>query len=74
MVRNSLKHNQKWNFNSYDLSLLPIVWNGKTIDSTMKNQEMTWSFFDSFDALELWDEIFSFAESIVDSKKGIINK
>jgi hypothetical protein len=74
MVRNSLKHNQRWNFNKYDLSLLPIDWNGKFIDSTMNNQEMTWSFFDSFDALELWDEIFSFAERVIDSKKGEIDK
>ena len=70
MIRNSLKHDQRWNFNSYDLSLLPINWNGRIIESTMGNQDITWSFFDSFDALELWDEIFYFAERVVDSKKG----
>jgi hypothetical protein len=64
MVRNSLKHSQTWNFNSYDRSLLPLSWKGKVIQASMDGQMMTWDFYDCFDALELWDEMFSFAQTL----------
>ncbi len=64
MVRNSLKHSQTWNLNSYDLSLLPVTWNGKTIEASMNGQIMTWDFYDCFDALELWDEMYAFAQTL----------
>jgi len=65
IVRNSLTHDQNWRFNKYDKSVLPVTWNEKTIEINMDNTEMTWEFFDPFDALELWDEMYEFAESII---------
>jgi len=64
VVRNSLAHSQIWSFNSYDLRQLPITWNGKTITESMNGTEMTWDFYDCFDALELWDEMYAFAETL----------
>lgn len=64
MVRNALAHDQTWRFNKYDKSVLPVSWNGKTIELTMDNTEMTWEFFDPYDALELWDEMYEFAKSV----------
>lgn len=64
MVRNSLKHSQHWEFNKYDLSILPVTWCGKTIDTALAGTEMTWDFYDSFDALELWDEMYDFAKGL----------
>ena len=64
MVRNSLKHSQHWSFNKYDLSILPVTWQGKIIETGMNGKEMTWEFFDSFDSLELWDEMYDFAKTL----------
>ena len=64
IVRNALTHDQKWRFNKYDKSVLPVSWNGKTIDLTMDNTEITWEFFDPYDAMELWDEMYEFAKSV----------
>lgn len=64
LVRNGLNHDQHWLFRTYDRSLLPITWNRKTIDESMEGQEMTWSFYDPFVALELWDEIYEFARTL----------
>lgn len=64
MVRNSLKHSQHWSFNNYDLSILPVTWQGKTIEAGMNGKEMTWEFFDPFDSLELWDNMYEFAKAL----------
>lgn len=64
LVRNSLKHSQHWSFNSYDLTILPTSWHDKSIDAEMNGQEMTWEFFDAFDSLELWDDMYDFAKTI----------
>lgn len=64
MVRNALAHDQNWHFNRYDKSILPVSWNGKIIDLSMNDTEMTWEFFDPYDALELWDEMYEFAKSV----------
>jgi hypothetical protein len=64
MVRNALTHDQSWHFSKYDKSVLPVSWNGKIIELTMNNTGMTWDFFDPYDALELWDEMYEFAKSI----------
>ena len=64
MVRNCLKHSQYWKFNKYDLSILPVAWHGKTIEAGMNGKEMTWEFYDPFDALELWDEMYDFGKTL----------
>ena len=64
MIRNSLTHDQNWRFNKYDKSVLPVSWNGKTINLTMDDTEMTWEFFDPYDAIELSDEMYEFAKSV----------
>lgn len=64
MVRNCLKHSQHWSFNNYDLSILPVTWHSKTIEALMNDKEMTWEFFDCFDSLELWDEMYEFAKTL----------
>lgn len=64
MVRNALAHDKNWRFKKYDRSILPVTWNGKTIDEAMDDTEMTWEFFDSYDALELWDVMFDFAKGV----------
>lgn len=64
MVRNALKHSQHWSFNDYDLSILPVTWHSKTIEAGMNGKEMTWEFFDPFDSLELWDEMYEFAKTL----------
>lgn len=64
MVRNALAHDQTWRFNKYDRSILPVCWNGKTIDLALDGTMMTWRFFGPYDALELWDEMYEFAKSI----------
>ena len=46
MVRNALAHDQNWRFNKYDKSVLPVSWNGKTIELAQDDTEMTWDFFD----------------------------
>jgi hypothetical protein len=64
MIRNSLTHTQHWRFQSRDLSRLPVTWRGKTIDTSMNGQELSFEFYDWWDGCELWHEMYAFAESL----------
>lgn len=65
MVRHSLTHTQHWVFKRRkDLARLPVSWRGKTIEASMKGQELTCDFYDWWDACELWGEMYAFAETL----------
>jgi len=64
MVRNSLTHTQHWKFVPRDLKKLPVSWRGKTIEAHMQGQELSFDFYDSWDACELWAEMNTFAEGL----------
>jgi len=64
MMRNSLTHTQRFSFNPHDKTLLPVSWRGKTIEASMDGTEPPFTFYDWWDACELWEEINAFATSL----------
>lgn len=64
IVRNSLTHTQYWKFTPYDLSLLPITWNGKKIDASLQGKESDSIVCNWFDACVLYAAMYSFAQSL----------
>ncbi len=65
LVRNALTHNQRWLLSRpSDLRILPVTWHGKVIEATMNGNEMTFEFYDWFDGMELWEEMYVFGESL----------
>ncbi len=68
MVRNALAHDQHWDFRKYDRPILPVSWNKKIIEAHFDGTEMGWDFFDPYDALELWDEMYAFARGLSNNR------
>lgn len=64
IVRNCLTHTQCWKFMSHDLSLLPITWNGITIDASLQGKESDGTVYNWFDACVLYAAMHSFAQSL----------
>jgi len=64
IMRNSLTHTQRWNFNRYDLTRLPVTWRDKTVDASMDGHEPDFEFYDWWDGCELWEEMNEFARSL----------
>src|SRR5205823_14773826 len=50
LVRNCLTHTQCWRFQPSDLTLLPITWNGKTLDASLQGRESDGTVYNYFDA------------------------
>lgn len=64
LLRNALTHDQCWRFSKGDEKVLPVSWNGKRIDQAMDQQEIRPSFFGWFDGCELFNDMFSFSQSL----------
>lgn len=64
MMRNALAHHYEWHFNNYDKSILPVSWRSKTIDLSMDGQLVDFEFFDWYDGLELWQDMYDFADTL----------
>jgi hypothetical protein len=63
IIRNCIAHNYIIEFNSTDLSILPITWHDRSITAAMNNQELPLSFFGYAQAWQLFTEIRTFAET-----------
>jgi len=63
MIRNSLSHNFRFEFNKYDKTLLPITWKGKTITAAMDRSYLELSFFSYVETWELFAELQAFANN-----------
>ena len=64
IVRNCLTHTQCWKFKPHDLSLLPITWNGKTIEVSFQGKESDGTVYNWFDACTLYASMYGFAQSL----------
>lgn len=64
LVRNALTHDQCWNFKSDDLLLLPVTWNGKTIEASLQGQEVKGTVYNWFDACLLYSAMFDFGKTL----------
>jgi len=62
MIRNCLSHSFRFEFNSYDKSLLPVSWKSRTITLAMDGQPLSLSFFGYVEAWELFGEFDSFVD------------
>jgi len=62
MIRNCLSHSFRFEFNSYDKSLLPVTWKSRTITLAMDEQLLSLSFFGYVEAWELFIEFYDFAD------------
>jgi hypothetical protein len=60
LVRNALSHDFSFRLNDKDLKLLPVSWQGKTIDPSVDGQPLMLSFFGYADAWRLFLEYESF--------------
>ena len=64
VMRNSVTHTQHFKFRESVIKVLPISWRGKTIELGMDGREVSFSFYDWHDGLELFDEIYQFCEGL----------
>lgn len=60
IIRNCLSHSFRFEFNSYDKSLLPVLWKHRTIESNMDGQHLKLEFFGYPEAWELFIEFQEF--------------
>jgi len=60
LIRNALSHNFCFRLNDKDLRLLPVSWQGKTLDPSVDGQPLMLSFFGHADAWRLFLEYESF--------------
>jgi hypothetical protein len=65
MIRNCLSHNFRFIFNTYDMTLLPVNWKGRTITTSMNGTFLERSFFGYVESWELFTELQSFARDIL---------
>ncbi len=63
MIRNSLSHNFRFEFNKYDKTFLPVTWKGRTITIAMDRSYLELSFFGYVETWELFAELQSFAQN-----------
>jgi hypothetical protein len=62
LVRNSLSHDAHWRFSDNDLNqVLPITWNGRVLDASMKDQPLTLDFIGLDGLYEIHREMTDFA-------------
>ena len=64
VVRNSFGHDYHWRFRSHDFKLLPIRWGRRKIDASLADQDLKGDDYDWWDAMELWQEIHDFAQTL----------
>lgn len=64
LLRNALTHNRRWSFNDRDRKFLPLTWNGRAINASMKGQEIGETHADWYQALELHSAMVAFAETL----------
>ncbi len=60
LIRNVLSHNFCFRLNDKDMKLLPLSWQGKTIDASVDGQPLMMSFFGYADAWRLFLEYETF--------------
>ena len=60
IIRNSLTHNYRLDFNKHDKMLLPLTWKNRTIDSTMDGSFLKMEFFFAGEAWEMFKEFQNF--------------
>ena len=60
LIRNALSHNFCFRLNDKDIKLLPLSWQGKTIDASVDGQPLILSFFGYADAWRLFLEYETF--------------
>lgn len=63
MIRNCLSYNFIFQFRAYDISLFPITWNNKTIDSSLDNTSLDLSFFGIEEAFALFNDMEYFVKN-----------
>jgi hypothetical protein len=63
LIRNCLSHNFYFHFERSDLKLLPLTWNGHTIDSSMAGKPLPMNFLRYGGSWELFCELEKFAAS-----------
>ena len=64
IMRNCLTHSRKLEFRPHDKKMLPVSWRNKIITKSMENKELSFEFYDWWDACELWEEMRTFSESL----------
>lgn len=60
LIRNALSHNFCFRLNDKDMKLLPLSWQGKTIDASVDGQPLMMSFLGYADAWRLFLEYETF--------------
>jgi hypothetical protein len=65
LIRNCISHNFMFEFSTYDKTLLPVTWGGRTIEPAMDRQFLPLSFFGYIEAWELFATFKSFASTIL---------
>jgi len=65
ILRNCVSHNFRFEFTNSDKKILPVSYKGKTIDINMDNTDMHLSFFGQSDIWELFCEMGSFVNNVL---------
>jgi hypothetical protein len=60
IVRNVVTHNLHFAFSKYDMKILPVSWNGKTIEASMNGQDMPANFANPHITLDLIEAMKEF--------------
>ena len=60
MLRNCLSHGFVLRFNEYDKGLLPVVWNGTTLDASLDGKTLTHGLLSREKLRELLEAVFGF--------------
>ena len=60
IIRNCLSHNFKFKFNSHDKKTLPVIWNNRTINTSMDGNHLELIFFGYVETWELFTEYQNF--------------
>ena len=63
IIRNCLSHNFRIQFSRYDKSLLPLTWNGRTINASMDGQDLPLEFLSYAGSWELFMEFRIFSQN-----------
>jgi len=65
LLRNCVSHNFRFIFDDRNKRLLPVSYKGKIIDISMENTDMHLSFFGQSDIWELFCEMSSFVDDVL---------
>jgi hypothetical protein len=64
LVRNAVSHNFRFDFRPSDAAILPLTWNGNTIDASCHGKDITFETFWHRPGYELFLEMRKFADSL----------